>query len=130
MSKGRIYDKAQWKRLRKAKLLDAPLCQDCAQVGVARVATVVDHVVPVRLGGEPFPALKGLRSLCKSCHDSKTARGPEAGAIRTSKPRRGCDADGRPLDAGHPWNVQAGNVCAERTVEDGDDVRLRHQITF
>ena len=100
---GRIYNTAQWKRLRALKLKASPLCEECFQGNRFELAIAVDHVIPVRLGGPPFPPLDGLRSLCIRCHNQKTARGPEAGAVRTSKPRRGCDADGRPLDAAHPW---------------------------
>jgi 5-methylcytosine-specific restriction protein A len=104
---GRVYDKRRWHRLRRLKLAAVPLCEDCAAIGRAELARAVDHVVPVRLGGEPFPPLSGLMSLCIPCHNAKTARGPEAGAARTTKPRRGCDASGRPLDRSHPWNVAA-----------------------
>ena len=103
---GRLYDRAAWKRLRALKLRDAPLCEDCRKAGRYERARVVDHVVPVRLGGDALPALSGLRALCKRCHDQKTARGPEAGAVRTSKPRRGCDAEGQPLDENHPWRAE------------------------
>lgn len=128
---GRVYDRQRWKRLRLAKLRAVPLCEDCRQVGVVRAATVVDHVRPVRLGGEPFPPLSGLMSLCKPCHDAKTVRGPEAGAVRTTKPRRGCDADGRPLDAGHPWHVQAGGTgCVSHTIEPGEAESDNHIITL
>lgn len=101
---GRIYNTAQWKRLRALKLAASPLCEECLQGGRVKPAMAVDHVVPVRLGGPEFPPLNGLRSLCLRCHNQKTARGPEAGAVRTTKPVRGCDADGRPLDAAHPWS--------------------------
>lgn len=128
---GRVYDRQRWKRLRLAKLRAVPLCEDCRQVGVVRAATVVDHVRPVRLGGEAFPPLSGLRSLCKPCHDAKTVRGAEAGAVRTTKPRRGCDADGRPLDERHPWNVQsAGAGCMSRTIEPGEVEPDNHIITL
>jgi 5-methylcytosine-specific restriction protein A len=31
----------------------------------------VDHIIPVRLGGNPFDK-KNLRTLCKNCHKAKT----------------------------------------------------------
>jgi 5-methylcytosine-specific restriction protein A len=111
---GRVYDKAQWKRLRLLKLRASPLCEDCRAAGVVRPATVVDHVVPIKFGGERFPGLEGLRSLCAACHGAKTARGPEAGQSRTTKPRRGCDANGRPLDAAHPWAAARGKIGADQ----------------
>ncbi|MCB2077671.1 MAG: HNH endonuclease [Novosphingobium sp.] len=100
----RIYNTAKWKRLRKLKLQDQPYCEHCKAIGRYVEAIAVDHRTAVSQGGNPFPSLDGLASLCLRCHSAKTARGPEAGAARTCKPRRGCNADGSPLDPAHPWN--------------------------
>ena len=97
------YSTAQWQRLRKVKLSASPLCEDCSTIGRHTPASHVDHVHAISDGGPPFPNLNGLRALCPSCHSAKTARGAEAGAVRSKKPRRGCDADGNPLDQNHPW---------------------------
>lgn len=106
------YSTARWQRLRKLKLGTQPLCQACLPYRHMR-ASHVDHVHAVSDGGDPFPALDGLRSLCLPCHSAKTARGPEAGAIRSNKPRRGCDAQGNPIDDAHPWkSLRAGGVGA------------------
>lgn len=72
-------------------------------MGRLRAANTVDHVVPISEGGPPYPDHDGLASYCPSCHSAKTARGTEAGAAATSKPRRGCDQNGMPLDPSHPW---------------------------
>ncbi|WP_404800779.1 HNH endonuclease signature motif containing protein [Pseudoblastomonas flavescens] len=98
------YSTAQWQRLRKVKLSASPLCEDCRAIGRHIQASHVDHVHAISDGGPPFPGLDGLRALCLSCHSAKTARGPEAGAARTTKPRKGCDAKGTPLAPNHPWN--------------------------
>lgn len=74
-------------------------------MGRLTVANHVDHRTPISAGGHPFPSFDGLASLCASCHSAKTARGVEAGAIRTTKTRRGCNADGTPLDPAHGWNA-------------------------
>ncbi len=100
------YNTAQWKRLRTVALMAQPRCVHCWQIGRLTPATTVDHKVPVRLGGAAFPHLDGLDCLCGPCHAHKTARGPEAGAVRTSKPRKGCDVNGVPLDPAHPWNAE------------------------
>jgi 5-methylcytosine-specific restriction protein A len=99
------YTTQRWKRLRAAKLQDVPLCEECQRVGLLVFASVVDHIQPIRHGGEPFPALDGLASLCPPCHSAKTARGIEAGAVRTTRRRvrRGCTASGMPIDPLHPW---------------------------
>lgn len=103
------YNGARWQRLRKAKLGQEPLCQGCAPVRIMP-AKVVDHIKAISDGGDPFPPLDGLRSYCLSCHSQKTARGSEAGAVKTSRPiqaRKGCDANGMPLDPKHPWHDMA-----------------------
>lgn len=75
-------------------------------MGKLTPANTVDHRVAISAGGPAFPDHDGLASYCPSCHSAKTARGVEAGAIRTTKPRRGCSADGSPLDPGHSWHTK------------------------
>ncbi|MBS7668869.1 hypothetical protein KIH45_03875 [Croceicoccus sp. 1NDH52] len=72
------------------------------------LADTVDHVVAINDGGPAFPGHDGLASYCTACHSRKTARGSEAGAARTTKPRRGCNPDGSPIDAAHPWKKSLG----------------------
>lgn len=67
-----IYDSIEWKRIRKARLLLNPLCQHCELVGVIKKAVDVDHIVEIEDGGEPFD-LDNTQSLCRSCHNRKTA---------------------------------------------------------
>lgn len=116
----RIYSSARWRRLRKQKLAASPLCEAHQEMGEVVVATVVDHRIPIRMGGKPFPSLAGLRSLCWPCHSAKTARGPEAGAAKTTKPRRGCNADGSPLDPAHPWHDAQGSGGTSAVETNGD----------
>ncbi|WP_369815795.1 HNH endonuclease [Erythrobacter sp. QSSC1-22B] len=97
------YHTARWRRLRKVHLQIEPLCRGCP---MPTVASHVDHVQAISQGGDPFPSHDGLASYCPSCHSRKTARGPEAGAVSTDRPMKGCDAQGNPLDPSHPW---AGN---------------------
>lgn len=99
------YNTAQWQRLRKLKLSRDPLCEPCKEIGRTVIANTVDHNHAISDGGPAFPALDELTSCCPPCHGAKTARGAEAGAIKSSKPRKGCDASGRPLDPNHPWNL-------------------------
>jgi 5-methylcytosine-specific restriction enzyme A len=95
------YNTARWQRLRKRHLQLEPLCRGCKPRIVA--ANTVDHVQPISDGGEPFPDHDGLASYCAGCHSAKTARGTEAGAVRSDRPRKGCDANGNPIDPTHPW---------------------------
>ena len=99
------YNTQAWQRLRRLKLASAPLCEGCHAMGIVTPANTVDHCVPVNEGGNPFPALSELTSYCPSCHSAKTARGSEAGAVRTRKPRKGCNPDGTPIDPVHPWHA-------------------------
>ena len=108
----RIYNTARWKRLRTAHLQLSPLCIGCHGMGRIVVANTVDHVVPISAGGPAFPGHDGLASYCAACHSAKTARGTEAGAIRTQRPRKGCDANGNPLDAAHPWHAEKKSLRA------------------
>jgi 5-methylcytosine-specific restriction protein A len=98
------YNTTRWQRLRAAKLATDPLCEDCLQTGKVVAANTVDHRLAISQGGEPFPPLDELSSKCPPCHSRKTARGAEAGAIRTDKPMKGCGVDGLPLDSNHPWS--------------------------
>jgi 5-methylcytosine-specific restriction protein A len=101
-----FYGGERWARVRAAKLAATPLCEYCP-ADRRRAASCVDHRVPV--AGEDDPgawAWDNLVSACWACHSAKTARGSEAGAVRTTKPMKGCDAAGRPLDPTHPWARQ------------------------
>ena len=60
--------------LRPGQLLREPWCRECAKRGVRTRATVVDHVTPHRGDWQRFTDKTNLQSLCKSCHDRKTAR--------------------------------------------------------
>ena len=106
------YNTANWKRLRKAHLALFPMCEGCEAMGRMVLANTVDHRISVNAGGDPFPSHDGLASYCPSCHGAKTARGIEAGAVRSTKPRRGCNPDGSPLDPAHPWHGKS--LRAER----------------
>lgn len=106
------YNTARWQRLREAHLALSPLCIGCEAIGRFVLANTVDHVIPISEGGPAFPAHDGLNSYCASCHGAKTARGAEAGAVRSSKPRKGCDADGNSLDPKHPWRENRSELTA------------------
>lgn len=69
--------------LRPAQLLREPFCRECARRGVRTRATVVDHVQPHRGDWNKFIDRGNLQSLCKNCHDRKTAR--EQAQLRRSE---------------------------------------------
>lgn len=75
------------------------------------LANTVDHRHAISEGGNPSPGHDGLASYCPACHSAKTARGTEAGAVRSNKPRRGCDVYGFPLSRAHHWNKLEDHVA-------------------
>lgn len=60
--------------LRPAQLLAEPWCRECAKRGIRTRATVVDHVEPHCGDWTRFIDRANLQSLCKRCHDRKTAQ--------------------------------------------------------
>jgi hypothetical protein len=108
------YVTSAWKRLRLAKLGRDPLCEFHLARGETVEATVVDHVIAIRQGGDPFPPLDRLSSLCVPCHSEKTARCDRGQANPTGRRFAGCDADGNPLDqADGWWSADAGEGASD-----------------
>ena len=68
----RGYD-AEWKKHRDQFLLEHPLCVECRRKGYVMPATVVDHITPHKGDKVLFWDKNNWQSLCKSCHDRKTA---------------------------------------------------------
>jgi 5-methylcytosine-specific restriction endonuclease McrA len=104
------YNTAQWRKLRLAKLAADPTCYACNLRGQIKTASAVDHVKAIKAGGEPFPSLSGLMSLCARCHNEKTSavdRPDRAGSRRRFK---GFDANGNPIDPGDDWHVQRSDL--------------------
>jgi 5-methylcytosine-specific restriction protein A len=63
----RGYDRA-WSKVRKLKLKQDPLCEECLKKGRTEKAVVVHHIVEISQGGERL-ALDNLMSLCRDCHE-------------------------------------------------------------
>ena len=72
----------------------------CLQIGRIEPATVVDHRTPINAGGETYPPLDRLASLCERHHNAKT-RSEQLG--ERNYLLKGCDVFGNPLDPNHPW---------------------------
>ena len=62
------YNTTQWRKYRRAFLSRNPLCVECG-----RVAEVVDHIEPVRFGGE-FWDDNNHQAMCHRCHNSKSGK--------------------------------------------------------
>jgi 5-methylcytosine-specific restriction enzyme A len=68
----RWYSTARWQRRARLQLIKEPLCRVCAKQGLIVPGEHADHVVPHRGSGRLF-WFGELQSLCKPCHDRKTA---------------------------------------------------------
>ena len=71
-SHARGYTRA-WSRAAKAFLAENPLCVRCVEAGFLVAAVVVDHIDPHKGDQAKFWDGANWQSLCKSCHDAKTA---------------------------------------------------------
>jgi len=68
-----FYESPAWRALRKRKLAAMPLCEICYAEGRMTAAVIVDHIVEIKDGGQPL-AMENLQSVCKACHNKKTAQ--------------------------------------------------------
>ena len=68
-----FYQSSPWRKLRKMKLDQDPMCEICQQQGKLTPAQMVDHIVPINKGGAPLD-LDNLQSLCNACHAIKSAK--------------------------------------------------------
>lgn len=68
-----FYVSVAWRKLRNAYIQEHPLCVLCEKEGLVRAAYYVDHITPIRQGGEALDE-SNLQSLCKPCHDKKSGQ--------------------------------------------------------
>lgn len=66
-----FYKTPEWRAARKRQLNSQPFCEECLKAGKRTKATMVDHIVPIKQGGDKF-APSNLQSLCFSCHSRKS----------------------------------------------------------
>jgi len=67
-----IYNTKRWKKVRELALKrDGGLCVMCLKEGRIVKADVVDHIIEIKDGGDPYD-LNNLQSLCNKCHAKKT----------------------------------------------------------
>lgn len=100
------YNTAAWRDLRQAKLSDQPLCEVCLRRDEVEPAAAVDHIVAINAGGEPFPPLSGLMSLCLPCHSWKTNHEDRPDRRRKLGGLwKGSAVDGGSLDPDDDWHT-------------------------
>jgi 5-methylcytosine-specific restriction enzyme A len=90
------YNTQRWQRLRKLKLQQNPLCEDCLKRQLVVPAVAVDHFFRISAGYEAFPPLNQLTSLCVPCHNYKS-RGEQLGWKIPHRQFHGCDENGMPI---------------------------------
>lgn len=122
------YSTTAWKNLRALKLRTTPLCEPCSRRGVLIVANTVDHRVSIANGGEPFPALDGLTSMCPACHNAKTKAVDVPGGSGVAFP--GCDVSGMPIDPDHPAYAQGYTPLKDQRLGRRDRLGLRSRTKF
>lgn len=88
-----------WRRVRAMVLADEPLCRLCNEHGRVTTATVVDHIIRVKVRPDLRLVRENLQPLCKSCHDSAAQSRDRRGYLK------GVGVDGIPLDPSHPWRT-------------------------
>ena len=57
-------------RLRAELFEREPLCRECGRLGLVRLATQRDHIIPLEEGGTDADG--NIQPLCDSCHDIKS----------------------------------------------------------
>lgn len=66
-----FYKTPEWLYAKRQQLNAHPFCEECLKAGKRTKATMVDHIVPIKQGGDRF-ATSNLQSLCWSCHSRKS----------------------------------------------------------
>ena len=71
MKYARFYASNQWKKLRRSKLSDQPLCEECLRNGKVTSATIVHHKTEVKENWSKRLDYDTLESICQSCHNKE-----------------------------------------------------------
>ena len=69
-----FYHSVAWDRARQQALIrDYGLCQECLSEKQITLASLVDHILPLKVAWHLRITLDNLRSLCEHHHAAKTA---------------------------------------------------------
>ena len=69
----KFYSSSAWKKFRVNYLKRHPLCIECKKVDITMKATIIDHIIPINSGGDPWDE-NHMQPLCYVHHNKKTAR--------------------------------------------------------
>lgn len=67
----RPYDTHKWRTLRTQLLRANPLCVRCSNMGIVKLANVIDHCIPARVYDDFFDT-DNLFPVCTQCHSDIT----------------------------------------------------------
>lgn len=77
-----FYNSARWRKTSRLYRDAHPMCEmDCKDSGRVRPAAVVDHIVPINEGGNPFD-WDNLQSGCHQCHNRKSQKESQKSRIK------------------------------------------------
>ena len=68
----KFYNSKMWRALRKYKIKNNPLCEQCEREKQVTSAECIDHIKPLSMGGTND--LSNLQTLCNKCHAKKSAK--------------------------------------------------------
>lgn len=83
------------------------LCHMCLAEGIRRLATVVNHIIPLARGGDDVD--DNTENLCGEHDDIVTAK---QFGMATPIAAKGIASDGRPSSPDHAWNASAAPAPA------------------
>ncbi len=66
----RFYSSWRWTQASLRHRDHEPLCRQCAQNGIVKAGVLVDHIVPIRHGCDPWNE-ENWQTLCGTCHNRK-----------------------------------------------------------
>ena len=82
-----FYNSRAWRKASLAYRKEHPICEKCYKEGKIVPVAVVDHIIPVRRGCDPFD-MSNFQSLCHKCHNSKSGHdGAEKAIINNFETR-------------------------------------------
>ena len=68
-----FYQSTAWRKYRRIYLALHPLCRMCEAEGTITQALMVDHIVTMNKGGDPWED-DNLQPLCNKCHAKKSSK--------------------------------------------------------
>lgn len=73
----KIYNTERWRKLRRWKFINNPLCEKCLENGIVTPAEDVHHIVSFMSTDDPVQRIflaydyNNLKCLCKKCHQKE-----------------------------------------------------------